>query len=248
MGRSPKQPRPVKIAPRPSASKTPKPKSPVKVLSPASENGELKKRAQRIVKALAKAYPDARCALHFKNAYELLIATILSAQCTDARVNMVTPALFNQFPDAASMAEAEPAQLETLVQSTGFFRQKAKSILACSQDIVERFAGQVPKIMDELTQLPGVGRKTANVILGNCFDVPAIMVDTHCKRLSNRLELTQQSDPDKIEYELMALIPEKDRTLFSHRIILHGRQVCHARKPNCEECVLRPDCPFPTLG
>lgn len=245
MGRTSKKTAAAKQSTRPSsAPKTPAKKS---TKRPPSTGGDaLKQRAARIVKALAKAYPDAHCALHFNNAFELLAATILSAQCTDARVNMVTPELFKQFPDAPAMARAEPAQLEKLVQSTGFFRQKAKSILACAQEIAERFGGQVPNTMEELTQLPGVGRKTANVILGNCFNIPAIMVDTHCKRLANRLELSQQSDPDKIETELMALIPDKDSTMFSHRIIQHGRQVCHARKPNCADCVLQPDCPFPT--
>ena len=206
---------------------------------------ELKKRALRIVKALAKEYPDAQCALDFKNPYELLTATILSAQCTDARVNTVTPGLFEAYPSPREMAEAKPEELEEKIRSTGFFRQKAKSLLGCCGEIVEKFGGEVPDTMEDLTTLAGVGRKTANVVLGNCFGQPALTVDTHFKRLTARLELTSQSDPEKIEYELAELIPAGEQTAFSHRIILHGRAVCNARKPNCAECVLRKDCPFP---
>ncbi len=207
--------------------------------------GELKKRAQRIVKVLAKEYPDSKCALDYRNAYELLMATILSAQCTDVRVNMVTPVLFEKYPTPGDLADAEMGELESIIKSTGFFRQKAKSLVACCQDIVERFGGELPKTMDELSTLAGVGRKTANVILGNVFGVPGIVVDTHVKRLSNRLGLTQQSDPNKIEKDLMEMIPEKEWTLFSLRLIDHGRKVCDARKPQCIECALRKDCPFP---
>ena len=215
-----------------------------KASTTAKPAAELKRQAQRIVKALAKEYPDAKCALDFRSPYELLIATILSAQCTDARVNMVTPDLFAAYPSTREMAEAKPEELEERIRSTGFFRQKAKSVLGCCQEIVERFGGEVPATMEDLTTLPGVGRKTANVVLGNCFGMPSITVDTHFRRLMTRLELTTQSNPDKIELEVMELVPAKERTLFSHRIIRHGRVVCHSRKPNCAECVLRKDCPF----
>ncbi len=202
-----------------------------------------KKHAARIARLLAKAYPDAACELDFRNAYELLVATILAAQCTDARVNTVTPALFETYPNPAAMAEASPEELEPIVKSTGFFRQKARSLSNCMGEIVERFAGEVPSSMEDLVSLPGVGRKTANVLLGSCFDTPAIVVDTHMKRLCNRLGLSQESNPEKIETELAALLPPKQRTGFSLCIPLHGRRVCKARKPLCSECVLCEDCP-----
>jgi endonuclease-3 len=192
---------------------------------------------------LAKEYPDAHCALDFRSPLELLVATILSAQCTDVRVNLVTPALFARFPDAQAFTDADPRELETLIQSTGFFRAKAKSIQACARKIVADFDGEVPQTLDELVQFPGIGRKTANVILGNCFDVPGITVDTHVGRLSRRLALTVHADPVKVEHDLMKLIPKQDWTMFSHRMIFHGRQVCHARKPNCEQCTLNDVCP-----
>jgi endonuclease-3 len=192
---------------------------------------------------LAKAYPDAHCALDFRSPLELLVATILSAQCTDVRVNMVTPALFARFPDAQAFADADPRELESLIQSTGFFRAKAKSIQACAKKIVAEYGGEVPKTLKDLVQFPGIGRKTANVILGNCFDVPGITVDTHVGRVSRRLALTVHTDPVKVEHDLMKLIPKKDWTMFSHRMIFHGRQVCHARKPDCERCTLNDVCP-----
>src|SRR5262245_15473877 len=184
--------------------------------------------ARRVVRELRKLYLDARCALAYQNPLQLLIATILSAQCTDVRVNMVTPALFARYPDAAAFAEANPSELERMIQSTGFFRNKAKSIIACCKQIVEMHGGQVPGTMEELNPLPGVGRKTANVILGNAFDVPGITVDTHVGRLSRRLGLTKEEPPEKVERDLMELIPKKEWTMFSHRMIYHGRQVCHA--------------------
>jgi endonuclease-3 len=199
--------------------------------------------ARRIVRELAKLYPDARCALDYQNPLQLLIATILSAQCTDVRVNMVTPALFARFPDAAAFARADHAELERMIQSTGFFRNKAKNIIACCKQIVEQHGGHVPATMEELNPLPGVGRKTANVILGNAFDVPGITVDTHVGRLSRRLGLTTEEDPAKVERDLMALLPPKEWTMFSHQMIFHGRQVCFARKPNCEGCTLAKICP-----
>jgi endonuclease III len=204
---------------------------------------ETRLRARKIVKLLARQYPAARCALDYENPLQLLIATILSAQCTDVRVNMVTPALFARYPDAAAFAAADPGELETAIQSTGFFRNKARNIIACCKVLVEKYGGQVPGSMEELNHLPGVGRKTANVILGNAFDVPGITVDTHVTRLSRRMGLTKHTDAHKIERDLMEIIPKKDWTMFSHRMIFHGRQVCQARKPNCPGCILNNVCP-----
>lgn len=203
----------------------------------------LKKRAARIVRLLAKLYPDAKCALNHDNPLQLLIATILSAQCTDVRVNIVTPALFARYPNARAFAEADRGELETAIQSTGFFRNKARNIIACCQQIQEKHGGEVPNTMEDLVQLPGVGRKTANVVLGNAFDVPGITVDTHVLRLSHRMGLTKQRDAYKVEQDLMRLIPKKEWTMFSHRMIFHGRQVCFARKPNCPGCLLAEVCP-----
>jgi endonuclease-3 len=203
----------------------------------------VRQRAKQINAGLAKLYPDAHCALHHENPLQLLIATILSAQCTDVRVNMVTPALFARYADAKAFANADPGELETAIQSTGFFRNKAKSIMACCKIIVEKHGGKVPGTMADLVVLPGVGRKTANVILGNAFDTPGITVDTHVQRLSRRMGLTKETDPVKIEHALGELIPEKDWTMFSHRMIFHGRQVCFARKPLCEQCALNKVCP-----
>ena len=202
-----------------------------------------KARVRRILEVLAKLYPDAHCALDYENPLQLLIATILSAQCTDVRVNLVTPALFAKYRDAGAFAEADIGELEKAIQSTGFFRNKARNIKACCQVLVEQHGGQVPASMEQLVPLPGVGRKTANVILGNAFDIPGITVDTHVGRLSRRLGLTTEDDPVKVERDLMALIPEKDWTMFSHRLIFHGRQVCFARKPNCAGCALNKVCP-----
>ncbi len=199
--------------------------------------------ARRVLRALARLYPDAHCALDHQTPLQLLVATILSAQCTDARVNLVTPALFARYPDAKAFATAEPRELEKMIQSTGFFRNKARSIRECCRLLVERHDGRVPGTLEDLVQLQGVGRKTANVILGNAFGVPGITVDTHVGRLSRRLGLTREADPEKVERDLMALLPKKDWTLFSHRMIFHGRQVCHARKPNCDGCTLSKFCP-----
>lgn len=209
----------------------------------SSEQDALRHRVRRLQRGLEKLYPDAHCALHHENPLQLLIATILSAQCTDVRVNLVTPALFARYPDARAFADADIRELEKAIQSTGFFRNKAKNIQACCRILVEKHAGQVPRTMEELFPLPGIGRKTANVILGNAYGVPGITVDTHVRRLSNRLGLTKQGDPVKIERDLMDIIPEKDWTMFSHRMIFHGRQVCFARNPNCEGCLLAKDCP-----
>ena len=202
-----------------------------------------RKRARRINAMLTKLYPDAHCALHHVNALELLIATSLSAQCTDERVNKVTPALFARYPDAAAFAAADITELEALIQPTGFFRNKSRNIRACCQVLVEKHGGIVPRTMEELVPLAGVGRKTANVILGNAYDVPGIPVDTHVGRLSRRMGLTMHDDPVKVESDLTALIPQEAWTMFGHRMIFHGRQVCHSRKPKCAECVVKKLCP-----
>jgi len=204
---------------------------------------KIEARARRIVRGLRQIYSDADCALHHSNALELLAATILSAQCTDERVNKVTPRLFERYRTAADYAAAESAELEDLIRSTGFFRNKAKSLAGLGLALVERHDGEVPDRMEDLVKLPGVGRKTANVILGTWFDQPSIPVDTHVTRLSNRLGLTQHKDPVKIERDLQELLPRKDWTFSSHALIWHGRRVCKARKPACDDCALRPDCP-----
>jgi endonuclease-3 len=202
------------------------------------------KRAAAIETGLAKAYPDATCELDFRDPYELLVATILSAQCTDARVNMVTPALFARYPDAAAMAKADQGQLEEAIRSTGFYRNKARSLLGMARAVVERHRGAIPPRMDDLTMLPGVGRKTANVVLGTAFSLATgVVVDTHVSRLARRLGLSAEDDPEKIERDLMALFPEGSWVALGHRLILHGRRVCHARKPDCENCVLAGLCP-----
>ena len=192
---------------------------------------------------LDRAYPEARTALRFQNPLQLLIATILSAQCTDERVNQVTPALFARYPDAAALAGARREDLEAMIRSTGFFRNKARAIQSCCADIVTKHGGEVPRTLEELTALHGVGRKTANVVLGNAFGIPGIVVDTHVSRLARRLGLTREIDPVKIEFALMPLIPRDRWTVFSHWLILHGRQVCVARKPRCSICPLAPHCP-----
>ena len=200
-------------------------------------------RVRAVIEQLQELYPDARCALDFRTPLELLVATILSAQCTDERVNKVTPALFATYPDAAAFAAADPAALEKAIHSTGFFRNKAKSIREASADIVAKHGGQVPRTLDELTALRGVGPKTANVVLGNAYGIPGMVVDTHVTRLSHRLGLTNETDPVKIEFALMPLVPKELWTLFSHWLILHGRAVCNARKPLCSQCPLSPHCP-----
>jgi endonuclease-3 len=193
---------------------------------------------------LAAAYPDAHCALDHRNAFELLVATILSAQCTDARVNMVTPALFARYPTARDLAEADREDVEQLIKSTGFFRNKAKSLLGMARALVERHGGEVPRTMDELTQLPGVGRKTANVILGNAFGLnEGVVVDTHVTRIANLLGLTRERDAVKIERDLVRLFPRERWTMLSHLFIEHGRRVCVARAPKCGVCPLADLCP-----
>lgn len=212
---------------------------------PRESRAQQRTRAATIVRRLAAAYPDAACALRFHTPFELLVATILSAQCTDKKVNEVTPALFARFPDARAMAVAAPEEVERLVQSTGFYRQKARSIIETSRDLVARFDGEVPSTLDALVTLRGVGRKTANVVLGNVFGVPGLTVDTHMTRVHRRLGLTSSEDPVHIERDLMALVPEPEWTLYSHRVISHGRQCCDARRPQCDRCPLRALCPWP---
>jgi len=200
-------------------------------------------RARSIARALARAYPDAWCALRHENPWQLIVATILSAQCTDDMVNRVTPELFAEFPTPAALAGASPARVETLIKRTGFFRQKTKSILATARAVAEQHQGAVPDSLEALCRLPGVGRKTANVVLGTAFGQPAIFVDTHVRRLSGRLGLTLHDDPDKIEGDLRQLLPPRAWTAFAHRLIHHGRRVCVARRPRCTACPLAKWCP-----
>lgn len=204
----------------------------------------LRARAVEILTRLKAAWPDAHCELDHRNPFQLLVATILSAQCTDVRVNMVTPGLFRRFPDARRLAAADPAVVEELVRSTGFYRNKAKSLLGMARALVEHHGGKVPSTMEELRVLPGVGRKTANVVLGNAFGInEGVTVDTHVTRVSRLLRLTRHTDAEKIERDLMALFPRDDWALLSHLLIFHGRRVCIARRPRCAECVLRDICP-----
>ena len=201
-------------------------------------------RALEIVSRLKRLYPKAKCSLDFTNAFELLIATILSAQSTDVRVNIVTKSLFRKYPGPAEFAKASQVEMEKDVRQTGFFRNKAKAVIATSKAIMERHAGEVPRTMDELTALPGVGRKTANVVLSNAMKTAVgIVVDTHVTRVAGRLGLTSNSEAEKIEQDLMKLIPQKEWTSFSHRLIEHGRTICAARKPRCSECLLNESCP-----
>ncbi|MCW2946436.1 MAG: endonuclease [Actinoallomurus sp.] len=203
----------------------------------------LVRRARRINRELAELYPDAHCELDYTTPLELLVATILSAQCTDKRVNMVTPTLFARYPTAADYAAADREEIEKIIQSTGFFRAKTNNILKLGQELCDRFGGEVPDTMKELITLPGVGRKTANVVLGNAFDVPGITVDTHFSRLARRFGWTTETDPVKIEHEVGELIPRKDWTLLSHRLISHGRRICHSGRPACGACPLAQLCP-----
>lgn len=196
-----------------------------------------------MVAVLGETYPDAHCELDFRTPLELLVATVLSAQCTDQRVNSVTPALFAAYPDAAAYAAADREALEALIAPTGFFRQKAKTLQALGTAVCERFGGEVPGRLEDLVTLPGVGRKTANVVLGDAFGVPGITVDTHLGRLARRFAWTQESDPEKVEADLMLLFPRKDWTLMSHRVIWHGRRRCHARRPACGACPVARWCP-----
>jgi len=201
------------------------------------------RRARRINRLLAETYPDAHCELDFTSPLELLVATILSAQTTDVRVNLVTPVVFAKYRSAADYAAADRAEMETLIQSTGFFRAKTNALIGLGQALVERYDGEVPGRLKDLVTLPGVGRKTANVVLGNAFGVPGITVDTHVGRLSRRFGWTTETDADKVEAEVGALFPRRDWTMLSHRLIWHGRRVCHSRRPACGACPLAGLCP-----
>jgi len=226
----------VKRKPTRSAGKAQK--RPVRRRAPARE------RAPQIYQRLSAEYPDARCALDHRNPYELLVATILSAQCTDKRVNMVTPALFAKYPTAGALADANPEELQEIIKSTGFFRAKTKSLLGMSTAVTRQHGGSIPATMDELVKLPGVGRKTANVVLGNAFGRDeGVVVDTHVSRLSQRLGLSKAAEPAKIEQDLMTLYPRDQWTMLAHLLISHGRAVCIARQPRCEHCVVSDLCP-----
>ena len=202
-------------------------------------------RARKVLRALERAYPDARIALNFSSPFELLVATILSAQCTDERVNLVTPGLFARYPTAREMARADPSRLEVEIRSTGFFRAKARSLLGMARAVVERHGGEVPSAREALTALPGVGLKTANVVIGNAFGGDALAVDTHVFRVSQRLGLARSDDPDEIHDQLVAMLPRGKLTQASHLLIVHGRRTCTARKPVCPVCPVRTLCPWP---
>lgn len=205
---------------------------------------ELKARTRAIIRRLKRAYPGAKCSLNHTNPFELLVATILSAQCTDERVNIVTADLFRKYHKPEDYLNVSPRELEKDIQSTGFFRNKTKSIQGASKVLTEQYGGQVPQTMDELLELPGVARKTANVVLGNAFDIHAgVVVDTHVTRLSHRLELTQQKTAEKIEQDLIPIVPKKDWVIFPHLMIYHGRKICKARNPLCAECTIEKQCP-----
>ena len=204
-----------------------------------------KSRALKIIAEFQIMYPEVRCELEHEDAYQLLVATILSAQCTDKRVNMVTPALFDRYPTVGDMAEADRDELIEYIRSTGFFNNKSKNILACCRDIVDKFDGEVPGTLEKLTSLAGVGRKTANVVLNHIFHVPAIVVDTHVGRISRHFGLTKEKDPTKVEFDLMKILPEENWIAWNHQLIKHGRSICISRRPKCDECRLRPLCPGP---
>ncbi len=216
---------------------------------PAAESStSLVRRARKIDRVLTETYPDARCELDFANPFELLVVTVLSAQTTDKRVNKASPAIFAAYPDARTMAAADRAHLERLLGPLGFFRAKTDSLLKLSAALVERYAGEVPPRLVDLVTLPGVGRKTANVVLGNAFDVPGITVDTHVGRLARRFDWTEETDPVKAEHAIGALFPRRDWTMLSHRLIWHGRRVCHARNPACGACPVARWCPAYGVG
>jgi endonuclease-3 len=224
-----------------AAAKTPRAPAPA---SAATPDASLRERVRKLIAALRRTYPDAHCELNYSNPLELLIATILSAQCTDKRVNSVTAELFKKYRTAADYANADPAELEQAIKTTGFFRSKARNIQACCRALVERHGGQVPRTMAELTALDGVGRKTANVVLGNAFGMnEGIVVDTHVARLARRLGLSRHTDAAKIEQDLMKLVPREHWTMFSHWLIWHGRRRCFARKPDCAHCEIARLCP-----
>lgn len=206
------------------------------------------RRARRVFRALGERYPDARCELDFRNPFELLIATVLSAQTTDVRVNLTTPELFARYPDAQAAAGADLRELEEILRPTGFFRAKARSVVGIGQALVDRFGGEVPPRLEDLVTLPGVGRKTANVVLGDAFGIPGLTVDTHVLRLSQRLGWTTSEDPVAVEQEVGRLVERKDLTMLSHRLIFHGRRTCFARRPACGACPVARDCPSAGIG
>ena len=210
--------------------------------------GEKRKSAKAIYAVLKRRYPNVNCELNFKSPFQLLVATVLSAQCTDKRVNIVTSELFKEFPNAKAMSRANIRDVQKLIQSTGLFRAKAKNIKGLSQKIMAEFGGRVPQTIEELTTLPGVGRKTANVVLGHAFDIPGITVDTHFGRLSRRFGWTQEKDPVKVEFEISDLIPQKEWTNLSQRMIWHGRRICHSRRPACGSCPVATFCPSYGIG
>lgn len=211
--------------------------------SRATSADDRKQRALKIARALAKTYADAECALKHASPFQLLVATILSAQCTDERVNQVTPALFANYPTPAALAVAKQADVEKIIQSTGFFRSKAANLIGMAQGLMNQFGGELPQTLSDLTSLPGVGRKTANVVLGTAFGLPTgVVVDTHVKRITRLLGLTKQTNPEKIEHDLQQLLPKSEWINFSHRLIHHGRRICIARRPKCDECPLLPLC------
>jgi endonuclease-3 len=231
--------RPAKAIVAAKAKSQPAPRSKRATAKRTSAPTDLKAQAKQVIRALAKAYPDAVCALTHKSAYQLLVATILSAQCTDERVNMVTPGLFAKYPDVRALAAADQGELEAMIRSTGFFRAKATSLRGMAKGVVEEFGGEIPRTLDELVTLPGVGRKTANVVLGTVWGIATgVVVDTHVKRISNLLGLTQSTNPEQIEQDLMQLIPQSEWVDFSHRLIHHGRRICIARRPKCPICPL----------
>ena len=220
--------------------KTPRPRR----KSAAAPTADAKARAAMVTRRLKADYPDAECALEHQSAFQLLISTILSAQCTDERVNIVTKDLFRRWPTAAHLARVPLEQLEQAIQSTGFFRNKAKNINACCQQLLDKYDGEVPRDMDQLVALPGIGRKTANVVLGTAYGIATgVVVDTHVTRLSRRLGLTKQTDAVKIELDLIELLPKREWINFSHRLIHHGRRICNARKPLCDQCSMESFCP-----
>lgn len=204
----------------------------------------LKKKVKKVSKKLFEAYPEATCSLDYREPLQLLISTILAAQCTDERVNIVTKDLFKKYRGVEDFANANPEELEQDIKSTGFYRNKAKNIIACCQKLIKEHGGVVPNNIEDLTALPGVGRKTANVVLSNIYGVPGVIVDTHCKRLSNRIGLTENEDPVKIETDLMEIIPQKDWAKFSNNLVYHGRAICDARKPKCEICPISEHCDY----
>ena len=213
-------------------------------MKPARESlDEKRARMTKILRLIKKAYPDAKCSLDYGTPFQLLVSTVLSAQCTDERVNKTTPELFRRYPGPEAMSKAPLDELESLIRSTGFYKNKARSISELSQAILEKHGGKVPRTLDDLVALRGVGRKTANVVMGNAFGTPGLVVDTHVGRLSRRMGFTKANDPVKVEHEMEEIVPQEEWTLYSHLLIYHGRAICMARSPKCEECFLSPLCP-----